>query len=224
MRPFHSNLSPRRARSWAGPLALCMSLWAWSAQAQVPATLTYQGQLLDAQKQPASGPLEVRFALHDQATGGDELWSETLSELEPDAQGRVHAELGGQTPLKGVFAQAEPRWLSVQVQGEVLEPRLKLTSVPWAMRAGHARRAEARRQDPRASRGEASAPSDGASVRVSRVRGATRGESPRAWIPTRRGSRCLTERLARTAQAEVVRGLSARVAATPNRRRWVNSR
>ena len=113
-----------------------------SAQAQAPATLTYQGQLTEAGGQPASGPLEVRFALHDQASGGDELWSETLPELEPDAQGRVHAELGGQTPLEGVFAQAEPRWLSVQVQGEVLSPRLKLTSVPWAMRAGHARRAD----------------------------------------------------------------------------------
>ncbi|HEV2196778.1 MAG TPA: hypothetical protein VGR55_14435 [Candidatus Acidoferrum sp.] len=107
------------------------------AQAAAPRVLKFSGVLLDASGKPLSGEVEVTFALYKQDGDEEALWTET--------QHVVADERGGYTALLGVtqatgipaevFRSDEARWLGVQVQGQVQQPRTLLVSVPYALKA-----------------------------------------------------------------------------------------
>jgi hypothetical protein len=62
------------------------------------------------------------------------LWSETISSVDVD-QGIYHVKLGSVNPLTAsVFSEPE-RYLEVNVGGERLEPRQRITSIAYALKA-----------------------------------------------------------------------------------------
>jgi len=105
--------------------------------AEVPRLIKFSGTLLDVQERPLAGPVGVAFALYAQQTGGAALWLETQN-VKPDGNGNYTVLLGANS-ANGVpadlFASGEARWLGVQVEHDVEQPRVLLVSVPYALKA-----------------------------------------------------------------------------------------
>ena len=45
----------------------------------IPTTITHQGRLLDAAGTPLSGPTSIAFSIYDAKSGGDLVWTDTVS-------------------------------------------------------------------------------------------------------------------------------------------------
>ncbi len=111
-----------------------------AAFADVPATMTYHGQLTDGAGQPVDTTVEATFHIYDAKTGGNEMWSEDFSTLDVN-NGAFTAQLGSNQPLTGVF-DGHQYWLEVAINGETLSPRTAIDSVPYALRANSANDAD----------------------------------------------------------------------------------
>ncbi len=106
----------------------------------VPTLVNYGGVLADENGKPLNHAIAVTFALYAGEQGGDALWYET-QQVQPDAQGRYAILLGAMSDEglpAGLFAAGEARWLGVQAEGETEMPRIRLLSVPYALKAGDA--------------------------------------------------------------------------------------
>ncbi len=81
------------------------------------------------------------FAVYDVATGGTPLWHEAQSVV-LDGEGQYVAFVGSAATEglpAAVFSTGAPRWLAVEgVDGSALQPRVLLTSVPYAVHAASA--------------------------------------------------------------------------------------
>ena len=91
--------------------------------------ITYQGQLQDS-----SGPVDTQvhivFELYEQDEDGSPIATESRDDVEvTDGLFQVELDFGG-----GAFDGSE-RWLQVIVDGHVLEPRQRITTVPVAIHA-----------------------------------------------------------------------------------------
>ncbi|USN53968.1 MAG: hypothetical protein H6760_02250 [Candidatus Nomurabacteria bacterium] len=111
-------------------VALCCATLVF---ASVPNLLTYQGYLEDG-GQAANGSYNVTFLLYDQASGGTSLWEEVQTGLAVQ-DGLMQSYLGRITPLPSNLDEIETLYLSVVVQGDTLQSRTELASVPYAFRA-----------------------------------------------------------------------------------------
>ncbi|HZY09543.1 MAG TPA: hypothetical protein VFF29_00160, partial [Bacteroidota bacterium] len=96
---------------------------------QVPKTITHQGFLTKPSGSPYDTTLSMTFKLYLDSTGGVALWTQSL---------------GGVQVSKGVFnailstsgvAFDRQYWLEVEAGAQVLSPRRRLTSSPYALRA-----------------------------------------------------------------------------------------
>jgi len=91
---------------------------------------------------PAAPVESVTLSVYSEETGGTPLWQETQN-VNIDADGR-YTVLMGSTQNDGVpldlFSSSEPRWLGVQFNraGETEQPRVRLASVPYALKASDA--------------------------------------------------------------------------------------
>jgi len=112
-----------------------------AAQAIVPNQVDFQGLLLDASGQPASGAVTLTFALFDAPTGGASLWSETHPGVQV-VDGVYDVTLGAQVPLTPSLLATANLHLEVEVEGETLSPRRPLLAVPYAVRSETAESAE----------------------------------------------------------------------------------
>ena len=134
-------------RTIASVVLLCGFLTGISAQ-QAPTTapLTTVPRLVRISNafHPANGlatsPVEgITLSIYREEQGGAPLWHETQN-VNVDSEGRysvlMGATLNDGMPLE-LFTSGEPRWLGVQFQrtGEVEQPRVLLTSVPYALKA-----------------------------------------------------------------------------------------
>jgi hypothetical protein len=99
---------------------------------EIPATINYQGRLLDPAGVPLTGSHEVIFRIFDDATAGAALWAETRT-ITADSAG-VFAVLLGAVDSIGIAFDG-PRWLEVEVGGEILAPRREMASVPFAFQS-----------------------------------------------------------------------------------------
>jgi hypothetical protein len=122
---------------WAGTITLCVIavLAASSMGAEIPAKINYQGMLADASGEPLPGEHTVVFRIFDADAGGTELWSETQP-VTADTSGVFSAILGSADSIDAGFDG--PRWLEIEVDGEILTPRRELVSVPYAFQAASA--------------------------------------------------------------------------------------
>jgi hypothetical protein len=106
---------------WAGPLV---------PADVVSSTLSYQGQLLDAEGEPVDGTYEMTFRLYDVATDGTPLWTQVQN---------VEVEDGLFTAYLDVDAalfDGQALWLGVQVAGDTeMLPRQPLLPAPYAFHA-----------------------------------------------------------------------------------------
>jgi hypothetical protein len=108
--------------------------------AAVPQLIEFSGTLLDRENRAMTGPVGVTFALYAEHTGGAALWMETQN-VHPGTVGNYTVLLGAASKdgvPEELFAKGEARWLGIQVEQQVEQPRILLVSVPYALKAGDA--------------------------------------------------------------------------------------
>lgn len=107
------------------------------AAADVPQTIGFTARLVDDKSgAELTGSHELAFKLFDAATGGSALWTENLtSEVE---EGLLFVDLGATEPLTATVLDGRKLFLEVTLDGVVMEPRVTLGSVPYAVRATEA--------------------------------------------------------------------------------------
>jgi hypothetical protein len=123
-----------------GFLACAMALLLYSAAlAEVPHLMNYQGVLTDAGGSPVDSTHDLTFKIYaDSAWAAPALWTEDHTGVDVD-NGVFNVILGTLTPLpEGLFADGE-RWIGLTVDSDTeMTPRMRITSVPWALRAAAA--------------------------------------------------------------------------------------
>ncbi len=108
----------------------------------VPRLINISGDFRPAESQAARRTEEVTLAVYADEAGGAPIWQETQG-VDIDPSGRYTVLLGATeaagVPL-AVFASGEARWLGITWShgGHGEESRLRLTSVPYALRASDA--------------------------------------------------------------------------------------
>jgi hypothetical protein len=113
------------------------------AIADSPSLITYQGILWDnTTDEPITNSTQsVVFSLWSEEEDGEELWAETHSDVTTNRIGAFTVTLGSQTAdglTKRDFDDIS-LWLQIQVESDdPMEPRIQLTAVPYAIRAGGA--------------------------------------------------------------------------------------
>lgn len=113
-----------------------------TAMADPPAQVPVQGYLTDSQGVPLDDQTAITVKVFDAESGGSALHSEQLT-VSPQA-GSFTAHLGTNQPLDlAIFRDNDNLWLEVAVEGEVLEPRLRIATAPYAAAAGFAEDAAA---------------------------------------------------------------------------------
>jgi len=111
-----------------------MMVSAIAEKLSMPRIIRFQGKLADANGTPLSGFFNLRFSLYDAPEGGMPLWEETQEDVTLE-EGRLDVELGSVSELDLPFN--EQYWLGVEVEADgEMEPRFKLTSVPYSMTSG----------------------------------------------------------------------------------------
>ena len=112
------------------PLTLML---AFSAQAQIPRSISYQGILTDTLGAPRpDGAYTMTFRLYLSSSGGSAIWSESKS-LQLKG-GLFSTSLGDGTPFPGSLLFNTQYWLSVQVgAGTELAPRIAMTATPYSL-------------------------------------------------------------------------------------------
>ncbi len=105
------------------------------ARAAVPAPLTHEGRLLDADGQPVTTNQVFTYKIYDAPTDGNVLWTETLTV--PVDQGYFSVQLGLMSPITDALLAGGDRYLGIQVGSDSeMIPREQLSSVPYARLAG----------------------------------------------------------------------------------------
>ncbi len=111
-----------------------------TATGSIPYEINYQGYLTDDQGDPLTGTHNFVFSMYDAATGGTALWTENHTAVSVE-NGVFHVIMGEFTAIDpdlfgtdfdGVY------WLEVEIDGGVLEPRQRFTSVGQAFRSENA--------------------------------------------------------------------------------------
>ena len=78
---------------------VCLLLFvAWLNPSLAQETLSYQGSLLDANRQPVSASFPMVFNLYTQRDGGVAIWTERYDSVDV-IDGAFTVELGGQSPF-----------------------------------------------------------------------------------------------------------------------------
>ncbi|RKZ25192.1 hypothetical protein DRQ26_06285, partial [bacterium] len=98
----------------------------------VPQQINYQGKLTDATGVALDGTYNLTFRLYNASSGGSVLWSETHSGV-TITKGLFDVILGSSTPINLPFDAQY--WLEIIVEGEIMSPRIPLTSVGYSFRA-----------------------------------------------------------------------------------------
>jgi len=111
------------------PLLLLFAITATSVAA-TPVQITHQGRLLDAAGGVINGPHDLRISLHDAASGGAEVWTESFAQY-PVENGVYSVVLGAAGTLPHDLFDS-PMWVQIDVDTVPMGARSPLTSVPSA--------------------------------------------------------------------------------------------
>ena len=106
--------------------------------AQIPLTMNYQGKLTDDMGVGYNDTLPMTFRVFNIESGGTALWEETHDGTDevPIVKGLFDVLLGTIIPIELPFD--EQYWIEIEVDTEVLAPRVKLSTSPYAFRAIYA--------------------------------------------------------------------------------------
>jgi len=104
-----------------------------AAALAVPMTLSHQGRLLDSSGAPLDGSHDLEFQIFDAASSGSEIWGEvqTLNLT----NGYYSAQLGSVDAMVEADFANDDLWLAISVGSDPELSRVKLNSVPYAVRA-----------------------------------------------------------------------------------------
>ncbi|XOV93142.1 MAG: hypothetical protein ACFHWX_00235 [Bacteroidota bacterium] len=111
-------------------LALIIAL---AVRAQIPETISFQGNLTDplTGNTIADGNYNLFFELLDDPTAGNTLWTEDQGSI-PVSNGIFNVALGSISSFDpSVFTQ--PLWLEITVNGEILSPRIEIGSSAYSL-------------------------------------------------------------------------------------------
>jgi hypothetical protein len=115
-----------------------------AAAPEVPMQITMHGRLLDASDAPVDGSVSIKVSLWTDEFHPEEsyrAWSDTFSATA--FKGSISVTLGAGTEPLAAGDLAGPRWVGVAVNGEAeMAPRMRVSSVPFAVFAGEAARAD----------------------------------------------------------------------------------
>jgi len=107
------------------------------AIAEVPSTVSFSARLLDEDTGKAvDGSHRIAFALFTAETGGTSVWDEGRDVMIDD--GVLFTALGENRALDATVFDGRALWLEVKLDDVVMEPRVAIESVPYAIRAGAA--------------------------------------------------------------------------------------
>ena len=113
--------------------AIMLALAASPCWGEIPHLINYQGMLTDTGGNPLTDTLDITFRIYDQSSSGSMLWDETQNNVEI-LDGLLNVMLGSVDPIELPFD--EDYWLEIDVgPGEILTPRVRLSSVGYAFRA-----------------------------------------------------------------------------------------
>ena len=115
-------------------LVVAIVAFASLAQAAVPRLINYQGTVTGPTG-PIDGNYSLSFAIYADSIGGTALWTESHATV-PVTFGLFNVILGRFTSLPDDLFSAVPRWMGVTIGTDPeIAPRMRMTAVPWAMRA-----------------------------------------------------------------------------------------
>lgn len=118
----------------ASAVLLAASALGGVAAAAVPTTITHQGRLYNANNEPISKQMDLKFALYDTPGAVNPMWSETHTVTFDD--GYFSVALGSINPFDKLF-DGSVRYLGITVGGDPeMTPRAEVGSVPYALLAG----------------------------------------------------------------------------------------
>ncbi len=121
-------------------LALALVLWPEVSAAQVPGQWVFSGALSDGDEVVAD-LVDIEVALYARASGGEARFTELHRGVSVE-DGFFTIEIGAVEAITAELLDGEPLWLSLTVDGDALEPRLPIGSVPYAHRAARADQAD----------------------------------------------------------------------------------
>ncbi len=102
-----------------------------SAVFAVPQQMNYQGKITNSSGVGLNGTYTLTFRLYDGPIGGSALWDETHFSTSV-SKGLFDVLLGSINPLALPFDAQY--WLEIEVNGEILSPRIPLSSAAYAFR------------------------------------------------------------------------------------------
>lgn len=106
------------------------------AQDGVPMYINYQGKLTDSLGNPLTGDVWITFGIWDAPDEGSLKWFSNPRTMIHVEDGLFSYELGSAYPLSAdIFADPDT-WLEITVGSQIIQPRTRLVSVPYAMKAG----------------------------------------------------------------------------------------
>jgi len=174
-----------------------------AAQA-APQLINFQGRLADEYGIASEGPVDLTFRLYRAETGGTPLWQETHTGVAVD-DGLFNVMLNGVAGVDlGTVFNGEARWLEIQVGDErPLEPRQKITSVAYAIRAVDAAHAEDADSASHADSAETARTADTAEVALEADHAAGADFAARADSAIRADSAATADRAAEADRADL---------------------
>lgn len=102
--------------------------------AAVPALINYQGLLTDINGNVVSGSKTISISIHDAATSGTQLYSESIGSV--TVQNGVYSfQFGSGPEFATALSTGTQHWLEVTIDTIIQTPRERLVSVPFAMKA-----------------------------------------------------------------------------------------
>jgi len=108
--------------------------------AQPPSQVPVQAYLTDSNGVPVDGDVSVEVSIFDSETGGSAVYTESQTVTADSGSLTVH--LGETKSLDlSVFRNNTDLWAEMTVDGETLQPRLKIETAPYAATAGQAEEA-----------------------------------------------------------------------------------
>lgn len=119
----------------------CVSLFlmitftvASDCMAGVPKLINYQGTITGPAG-PLDGAYDLTFTAYADSTGGSPLWTEFHGDV-PVTYGLFNVILGRYVPIPDALFEVDERWIAIQVEADPeIAPRMRITAVPWTMRA-----------------------------------------------------------------------------------------
>ena len=110
-----------------------LSVFITSALNALPSKINYQGLITNADGTPiVSATNTITINLYTGLTGGSQVYAETFTSVESDANGIYSIQIGDSN-LQSELEDNANLWLELVINGDTLSPRQQINAVPYAL-------------------------------------------------------------------------------------------